>query len=357
MQIESPKYKAVFLVHYFYPHIGGVEKHSLNLALQLIKLGYQITIVTSQYNKNLKKREIYQGIKIIRISLSNRDWDKPSKLQLWKWMIQHRKIFDQTDIVHCHDVFFWYLPLRFLLPRKPVFITFHGYEGRYPILKKAIFIRKLSEKLSYGNICVGKFIEIWYGTQSDLITYGAISPPEKRELGSVTIKNIDKLKILYLGRLSKDTGLHIYLQSFKLLKEKHPKLKITFLGDGPLKKQCQKYGRVLGFQQNISAQLDKHQFIFTSGYLSILESMAHHRPAFSVYQNPLKKDYLELTPFKNYINIASNPVQLDEQIEYYINNPKKTKQKTTQAFKYSQTQTWEKLTKDYLKLWKRAIPT
>jgi len=71
-------------------------------------------------------------------------------------------LIQEADIVHCHDVFFWYLPFRFLYPKKKVFTTFHGWEGIFPPKWQAKVIRNISEKLSFGNICVGDFIRKWY---------------------------------------------------------------------------------------------------------------------------------------------------------------------------------------------------
>jgi len=42
--------------------------------------------------------------------------------------------------------------------------------------------------------------------------------------------------------------------------------------------------------------LKNSDIVLSSGYLSILESYINKRPVVSVYDNPLKKDYLQLMP-------------------------------------------------------------
>jgi len=37
---------------------------------------------------------------------------------------KNRQLLQNADIIHCHDVFYWYLPFRFLYPHKPVFTPF-----------------------------------------------------------------------------------------------------------------------------------------------------------------------------------------------------------------------------------------
>jgi hypothetical protein len=54
-------------------------------------------------------------------------------------MWNNRDLIKEADIIHCHDVFFWYLPFRFLFPQKKVYIPFHGYEGNNPPNKRKIF--------------------------------------------------------------------------------------------------------------------------------------------------------------------------------------------------------------------------
>lgn len=337
--------KIIFLTHYFYPHIGGVEKHVLQISKQLTKQHHQITIITSKYDPTLSLSSQYQDIQIIRIpNIDN--WIRPNKKTIWHWIIKHQKLFQNADIIHCHDVFFWYLPLRLLIPQKPVFTTFHGYEGKYPPSTKAIVIRKISEKLSYDHICVGKYLSKWYHTNCHNITYGATTTPSR--LAPPRSNNT----AIFIGRFSPDTGINSYLKAIDILNAKKIKLNLEFCGGGPLEKKISQYGKLLGYQTDISAPLKRNRFAFVSGYLTIMEAMAHQRLVFATYDNPLKKDYLQMTPFKDLINIASNPKQLAQQIQYYIKHPDKEKLKIKSAYHWVQSQTWEKLTHQYQQLWK-----
>lgn len=162
----------VFFTSRFYPEVGGVEKHALEVSKELIKRGHNI-IVVSENHGGLKDRENYGGIEIYRIKINTSE--RLKKFVIWKWLFENRKLIEKADIVHCLDVFYWFLPFRFFYPKKPVFTTFCGYETQFPPSKKAIFIRKISEKLSWGNICVGDFIKKWYGTKPDFVTYGGIN--------------------------------------------------------------------------------------------------------------------------------------------------------------------------------------
>lgn len=162
--------KILFITRLFYPHIGGVEKHVYEVAKSLERKGNSVTVLTERYDKNLKDTEIIKGIKVVRFSYPH---IKLLGLKLiWWQLLMNRKLIQDADVVHIHDVFIWYLPFRFLYPNKKVFTTFHGWEGIWPIPLKNIILKRVSAKLSNGTISVGKYIGKYYGIKSDKIIYG-----------------------------------------------------------------------------------------------------------------------------------------------------------------------------------------
>lgn len=329
--------KILFFSRRFYPSIGGVEKHSFEIAKRLVKLGHCVSVITEGKEFNTNE---YNGIVVYSIPV--KFCEKLKKFEIWLWLFKNRKIIECSDIVHCHDVFFWYIPFRFLYPDKKIFVTFHGWEGVFPPSFSAKIIRKISEKLSRGNICIGDYLSKWYGTKPDVVSYGAVS------------ENADSKKketdILFIGRLEKDTGLPVYLEVFKKLEKD---IKIVFLGDGVLRNEAKKYGEVLGFVENVQEYIKGARFVFTSGYLSILESFINKKLVFSVYENSLKEDYLQMSPFRDWIVLEKNPVFLLQKVKYYLNNKSKVNKNIELAYDWGKEQTWTKLTSQYLELWEK----
>lgn len=336
----------LFLSRLFYPHIGGVEKHALEIAKLLVKNGHKVTVITERFDQSLKEEEIINGINVLRINVGKNEKNK--KFLIWKWIFKNRKIIKNTDIIHCHDVFFWYLPLRFLYFRKPVFTTFHGYETIFPPTTRAIISRKISEVLSFGNICVGDYVSKWYGTKANFTTYGGVN-----FLNEAVIKKINSpVCVTFIGRLEKDNGIEIYLNVLKILKENKINFNFTAIGDGSLRKKAEEYGSVLGFIENIQEQIKKSDIIFASSFLSILETFIQKKRVFAADQNILKRDYLELTPFKHWITINHNPVFMAENIMDYLNNPLKSNLILEKEYQWAKTQSWENVYNLYLQLWK-----
>lgn len=147
--------KILMLAEHKWPHIGGVEIHIRELTKSLERKGNRVKIISAE---NIK----YPNIKLIGL------------LYIWFWLVKNIKLVEWADVVHCHDVFIWYLPFRFLYPKKKVFTTFHGWEGIWPIPYKNILLKQIAARLSSGTMGVGKYIEKYYGIRVDKIVYGGV---------------------------------------------------------------------------------------------------------------------------------------------------------------------------------------
>lgn len=251
----------LFLSRYKWPHVGGVEKHVGEVSSSLSSRGNKLTTISE---KEIK----YPHIKILGL------------FYIWSWLFKSRDLIKRSDIVHCHDVFIWYLPFRFFYPNKPVYTTFHGWEGIFPIPIKNILLKRLAAKLSRGNICVGHYIEKYYGIKANLITYGGA-----KKINNKRVKK-EKDLITFIGRLEKDTGVNEFMKWLN----KNKKYTVNFVGDGSLGKECEKYGKVLGFIDP-APLLIKSEICVPGGYLGYIEAKSYGCKIMTFYNNQLKKDY------------------------------------------------------------------
>ena len=352
----------VFFARRFYPQIGGVEKHVLEISRLLVKKGHKVVVITEhEKNTNVANKHSslrsarltgkVAGIEIFRINPGVDNWFK--KFRVWKEMFRLRKLLKSADIIHCHDVFFWYLPFRFLYPTKKVFTTFHGYEGNKIPEFKAIFMHKLAEKLSRGNICVGEVLTKWYGTKPTFIIYGAVDKG-LIALGSKFPKATKQA--MFIGRLEEETGIMQYLEALEILKTKKINLSLDIFGDGSLKDEAERFVKknnlrisFKGFVANATDFIKDYEYVFTSRYLGILEAMALQKPIFTAYNNQIKKDYLHMTPFAKYISISQNASEIANAV---INYRQKKNLETGRAYLWVKNETWEKMVNLYLRLWK-----
>ncbi len=344
--------KILFFTRSFWPKIGGVEKHILFLSKELIKQGHEITVVTEWSIKDgdIKEHELFEKINIYRIPVLTSEKNK--KFQIWFWLLKHISLISQSDVVHCHDVFYWYLPFLFLYPGKNVYTTFHGYEGSYPLKRQNIFMHQMAGYLSNKTLAIGDFHQKWYKVKSESVSYGAV---EKLPLN----KEENKLKydFCFLGRLASDTGIMEYLTTLKLLKNKYS---LVVCGDGPQMEMAKKFVKqnklkvsFVGFVNNPLDFVRQSKFVFVSGYLGILETLMEKKLIFAIYSNSLKHDYLTLTPFAKWLVIEKDPVALAKKISYFATRPGKSQEMVTLGFAWAKQQTWDKLTNQYLALWEK----
>lgn len=338
------------LTRLFYPHIGGVERHVGEINKRLVKKGHRVTVVTERI-KETKESEIVEGINVLRIPYPKIRF--LGLLYIWLWFLKNRSLINQSDIIHCHDVFIWYLPMRFFSSKKPVYVTFHGYEGSEPPTRRAIFHHKLAERLSWGNLCIGDFHKKWYRVKPTFVSYGGV---EEKDIKTTSKR--DKTAV-FIGRLSKDTGILLYIKALVSLKKQGITLSLDIFGDGPQREEAEKLAqnydlacRFHGFVREVDKKLRQFRFAFVSRYLAILEAMVVKKLVFAVFDDQIKRDYLKMAPFAKWIIIESNPKKLSEKIKYYLNHPEEEEKLLEKAYNWAKKKSWDKVVELYLKLWR-----
>ena len=265
--------KILFLARHKWPHVGGVETHVRELGKRLKIKGESVKIISEEDIRFPKIK--YLGL-----------------LYIWFWLFKNRKLIKWADIIHCHDVFIWYLPFRFLYSKKPVYTTFHGWEGTWPIPWRNIMHKRLASRLSWGTIAVGKYIEKYYGVKVSRIIYGgndhlggAKAHPRGVNRVSHNFRGVNH--IVFVGRLEKDTGVLDFIEQLKI---NNLKFKTDFVGDGSLRKECEKFGKVHGFVDP-NPFLEKADICVPGGYLSYIEAKSLGCKIKVFANNPLKIDY------------------------------------------------------------------
>ena len=214
----------------------------------------------------------------------------------------------------------------------------HGWEGQYPIPLKNKLLKQLAAKLSDKVICVGEYIEQYYGLEADQVIYGGLDQenvvdwPLIKQKHDFEPSQEQPLKVLYLGRLAKDTGLPLFLAGLSQLKQQQPelfnKLEVVFAGDGTQESktnwraQAEKYGQVLGFvdETEVRKQLKSAHACFAGGYLSALEAMAAGCLVLVGSDNVLKTDYWQLGEFGQRVDLVESADGINNFIKSSLKN-------------------------------------
>ena len=137
---------------YYRPHTSGLTIYVERLARTLVKRGHEVTVLTSQFEKDLPREEIVDGVRIVRAPV----WFRVSKGVImptfgylaWKLALEH-------DAIHLHLPQFDAagVALRGRILRKPTVITYHC-DLELPV---GLFNRFVNHVVHFMNNLAGRF--------------------------------------------------------------------------------------------------------------------------------------------------------------------------------------------------------
>lgn len=336
--------KIIHITSHFFPSIGGIEKHVMNIAKIQCELGHSVTVITGQYN-GMNPVDNIDNIMVLRFPALR------SKERKFLWHLRKLPLYFGADIIHIHSIMSINNIPSILIRKSKSVITLHGWGGIFPIPEKDILrTRSIKERFSIKSVSVGHFIDRWYGVASDKVIYGAID----RSVINRQTKSDKCYDICIFGRLEPDAGIKIYAEALKIFTKRHPSIKVCICGDGTLKDvlisslDCEVV-EFHGFVEDPLAYVGRSRLCFTSGYLGILEALSLNVQVFSVYDNPLKEDYLKLSPFAEYINIAGGSAELLSQLELRLS---KDSLSSLVAPDFLLRHSWESVSNIYFELYR-----
>lgn len=292
--------KIVFVTNSFFPQIGGVEWSVLFTAHHLQELGHQVQIITeckSSATDDYEENEIFQSIEVLRFRI--RAIRPFTRLRIWRWMFEHKTIFQHADVIHFHDYgsfLHWYFPLRFLLKKKLYAMTYHGFDS-YPLKRKDLWMRKLTDAYMDLHFTVGDYQNKYYHSEADYSFLGA--PTRTYHARSEPTRS----HILFLGRLESDTGFDIYLRVLDdAAAQFEDRLEVTVLGSGSLEHLLRRHDQTVFSLVHrtptihIEEYIARAEIVCASSYLSIFDSMAMQRCVLIYASNALKREYIFSIP-------------------------------------------------------------
>lgn len=235
---------------YYLPHLGGVERYTYNLAKKLKQMGYNIIIVTSRYDKELKEIEETDYAKIYRLPTYK---IVAERYPINKKNKRFKEIFKMLENENIDSAIiqtrFWttsYFASKFVAKNNiPVCLIEHGsthFTVNNKILDKfgEIYEHKLTNTIKknvkdfYG---VSKKCTEWlkhFGIEANGVFYNSINIEEVEEYKKYIQKDSDKIIITYVGRMIEEKGVLKLIEAFKKLEKKYDNLELDLAGAGPI---------------------------------------------------------------------------------------------------------------------------
>jgi glycosyltransferase involved in cell wall biosynthesis len=113
------------IITYYYPHWTGLTAYAQRLAEGLAARGHQVTVLTSQHNRDLPREEVVSGVRVVRL---------PTLVRLSRGMIAPAfpfaayRLIRQHDVVQIHTVLMesWLVTILARLAGRKVLFTHHG---------------------------------------------------------------------------------------------------------------------------------------------------------------------------------------------------------------------------------------
>ena len=85
----------------------------------------------------------------------------------------------------------------------------------------------------------------------------------------------------------------------------------------------------------------------------MLQALAAKKLVIALYDNPLKKDYLMMSPFSKYSICEETAEKAFDKLKFFILNPNRLQTMIHEGNVWAMKQSWDDVTNLYLKVWKK----
>jgi glycogen(starch) synthase len=258
----------VLIVNYEFPPLGGgAATASWHISRELAKKGCEVTVLTSRF-KGLKRSEVIDGVKILRIPVVRRRKDRCSVGEMITFMVSGMvsglKVMKREKIDA--TLAFFTIPCGHIgllgrwLRGIPYVVSLRG--GDVP--------GAMGKELDmYHKICLPMTKLIWENARFIAAnSKGLVELAQKSYKGNILLirngvdveffsplerENVAKRKLIFVGRLSREKDLPTLLNAVKVLNEKRQfPFELETIGDGPERKPWEDEAKELHVAQMVT---------------------------------------------------------------------------------------------------------
>ena len=266
-EVKKPQH-VLFVIRYFHPFIGGLEKKVFNLARTLSGAGLKITIVTSRFSLSWPKKEPLHGIEIIRLP-SPRIKIAGAFLYncaLFCYLWRKRRNFDL-----CHTFQVGYSSAcaiaagRLLGIQTVLTLSSSGSGGDVLRHRRSLWGRIFLRICSKATCIVALHekmvdeIKAFYPASNisiiqNCVDVGQYQPsPDRAALRLQSGFTPDDRLIVYAGRLSAEKGVDFLLRAFSAM-PRGKTIRLWIYGEGPQRASLLRQAHDLGLDDSVRFQ-------------------------------------------------------------------------------------------------------
>jgi glycosyltransferase involved in cell wall biosynthesis len=237
--------RILFNLTYYRPYVSGLTIYVERLARELARRGHTATVLTSQYDKELPRQEVVDGVHVVRA---------PVVLRISKGVIMPTVGYQATQLVRQHDVVSLHLPnfdaagiaLRGRLTKKPTTLTYHSDLKLPP----GLFNRVANQVVHVMNDLAARFADAIVAYTQDFADHAplltrfarkvrVIPPPVESPAASPEAVQafarrleLDGHQVIgFVARLAAEKGVEVLLRALPRVLETYPQARVIFAGE------------------------------------------------------------------------------------------------------------------------------
>ncbi len=262
--------KICLVTHFFPPHIGGIEKVADEQCRRLVKLGYQVSVLTSKTSKQNEPRA--EGFRLFSYSILNlaERVGVPYPIPSLKAYQKFLKVIRTCDIVHAHGHAYMssYLACKvaekykkpFILTQHNTFIDYQSWLNMVEHVNDWTVGRLVLKGANRVITVSGKTMEYVLKLGADFskasVMYNGVDttffhPMNRKENRGKLGLPKNKTVVLTIRRLVYKNGLDTFIESASLLARDYPNLLFIVIGKGPNRTLIERRVRELGIGGNV----------------------------------------------------------------------------------------------------------
>ena len=250
--VADTSHTIYFIIRYFHPFVGGLEKKTLNLAASLVRRGRRVIVVTSRFSKSWLRQDSLSGVPVARLASPNIKFVGACVfLMALAWHLWRQR--KNCGLLHAFQVGYtsgWAILLGRMLG-KPTMLTLSSSGSGGDIQRHVCTVwgraflrlcRRALRIVILNQTMIQELKSIGYGDAGialvgngvDLLHYKKAEDRDRIRIRLGFAEN-EKL-ILYVGRLSSEKGVDFLVRSYARLNISR-QTKLLIVGDGPEEKK------------------------------------------------------------------------------------------------------------------------
>jgi glycosyltransferase involved in cell wall biosynthesis len=238
---------------YFPPEVGGLESHAFYLCRDLVRLGHEVTMVTSQSKKTSPREEVMDGVRVVRRWFPGKmpaGWTAHTLATVPTYL----KLSWNADILHA-QTFASALPGMIAKQRygKPLVLTLHTSHflklarkpAWKPVLRRIIASADwlLAASAEIRDVALSLYPHpraeaVTNGVDTQMFAPGAPSLPEPAA---------GRVRVIVPRRLFHKNGVEYFVRALPLVRQQLD-VEAILVGDGPEREKLEGVARELDVQ-------------------------------------------------------------------------------------------------------------